>query len=236
MPLLMATRTTLPAANQTEPTYFSAQELIDLYLAESDRPSVIDISGGQPDLVPEWIPWTIEALKERDVAERVFLWSDDNLSNYYFGECLSPEQREAVAAHPMYARVACFKGYDEQSFAFNTRAAPELFDRQFEIFARLLAEGIDMYAYVTFTAPPKAGLARDMANFVDRLQRIHPHLLLRTVPLKIEVFTPTRSRVRARQTEAISFQHDVHAAWLEELDKRFSTEQRRAPICDVLMT
>jgi hypothetical protein len=33
----------------------SADALVKLYLAEADRPLVIDLSGGQPDLVPEWV-------------------------------------------------------------------------------------------------------------------------------------------------------------------------------------
>ena len=32
----------------------TAGELIDLYKLEPDAPQVIDLSGGQPDLVPEW--------------------------------------------------------------------------------------------------------------------------------------------------------------------------------------
>ncbi len=220
------------SADRRVSDYLSAEDLIELYLKEEHPPDLIDLSGGQPDLVPEWTFWMMEALEGRKLRE-VFLWSDDNLSNRYFWHFLTPDQRDYIASYPMYARVACFKGYNRESFSFNTKAAPDLFDQQFEIFRDLLAEGLDMYAYTTFTALPHSGLGDAMRSFVDRLQTIHPNLPLRTVPLKIDVFTPTSGRIREEHKRALRFQHDVHDAWLEELDRRFSSEERTTKITDV---
>lgn len=221
------------AADRRVAEYFTADQLIDSYLADAWHPLVIDLSGGQPDLVPEWVLWTMETLQARGVAKEVFLWSDDNLSNDFFWRFLGEDDRHFIASYPNYARVACFKGYDAESFTFNTRAAPDLFHRQFEIFGKLLAEGLDMYAYVTFTSSPSVDLQEHMRSFVDQLQRVHPNLPLRTVPLKIEVFSPTASRVGPEHLSALAFQCDVHAVWLEELEKRFSAADRQRSICDV---
>ncbi|MBE7467629.1 MAG: hypothetical protein HS114_00620 [Anaerolineales bacterium] len=224
---------TLLSANLRVSNYFTAGELIDMYLKEDNRPEVIDLTGGQPDLAPEWVLWTMEALKERGLAGKVFLWSDDNLSNRYFWDYLTPKQRNIIATFPKYSRVACFKGYDEASFAFNTLAAPDLFNQQFEIYGDLLQEGLDMYAYVTFASLPHHDICSAMARFVDRLQAIHSNLPLRTVPLKIEVFTPTQARITSEHQEALAFQYEVHNAWLEELSKRFSEVERNLLITDV---
>ena len=45
--------------------WLSADDLVDLYLRESEatRPGMIDLTGGQPELVPEWVPWMMEALR-----------------------------------------------------------------------------------------------------------------------------------------------------------------------------
>jgi len=69
----------------------TAGELVDAYLAIPGRPSVLDLSGGQPDLVPEWVSWTLRALDERRVSD-VYVWSDDNLSTDYFFTHLPPAE------------------------------------------------------------------------------------------------------------------------------------------------
>jgi uncharacterized Fe-S cluster-containing radical SAM superfamily protein len=137
----------LLSADPRRAAWLSAGELMELYLAEPNRPPVIDLTGGQPDLVPEWVPWMMRELRLRGLEREIFLWSDDNLSNDYFWRFLDDADRELVAAYPMYGKVCCFKGFNGASFAFNTGAAPALFDRQFDLMARLLTLGMDLYAY-----------------------------------------------------------------------------------------
>jgi hypothetical protein len=118
----------LLAANERQAGWLSAKQLLDLYLAEKNRPVVIDCSGGQPDLIPEWVPWMMTELRRRDLADSIYLWSDDNLSNDFFWRYLSPMQRREVAGYRNYGRVCCFKGFNAESFAFNTTADKALFD------------------------------------------------------------------------------------------------------------
>ena len=213
----------------------TADELVTLYLAEHNRPPVIDLSGGQPDLVPEWVPWTMRALRRRQLEETTFLWSDDNLSNDFYFTILAEEDREMVATYPNYARVGCFKGFNRTSFSFNTQAAPELYDRQFDLFERLLREGLELYAYVTLTTPSTAGIRDDVARFVDRLQAVHENLPLRTVPLEIQVFRPVRKRMRRAHHDARRNQDLARDAWITELEERFESCERERRITDVEM-
>ncbi|MHC4750500.1 MAG: hypothetical protein ACYTFW_11560 [Planctomycetota bacterium] len=179
-------------ADETNSKFFTAEQLIELMLEDEGRPDVIDLSGGQPDIVPEWTLWMMEALVQKGIEEEVFLWNDDNLSTDFLTRFLSKKQIAQMVGHPKYARVGCFKGFDSESFSFNTSASSKSFDMQFEVFSRLLKYGFDMYAYVTFTSPPVSNLSEKMESFVDRLQSVYTNLPLRTVPLKIEVFTPTK--------------------------------------------
>ena len=175
----------------------------------------------------------MDALRKHGVAEQVYLWSDDNLSTDYFWRHLTAAERLNIASYPLYGRVCCFKGYNAESFAFNTKAAPGLFSRQFELFARLLSLGIDLYAYATFTTPSAAGLEQDMRRFVDRLQDIHPNLPLRLVPLRIEAFGVVQPRVQPVHQRAIALQEDAVTAWNHEIGRRFSTPERLAPMPEV---
>lgn len=223
----------LLSGNRESSKMFSAAELVDMYLAEPCRPWILDLSGGQPDLVPEWVPWTMQALLNRGVEDDVFLWSDDNLSNDYFWLFLNERDIDLVANYPNYGRVCCFKGFDSASFAFNTRADPSLFDRQFDLMSRLLALRLDLYAYVTFTSPTRSQLPYAVSRFVDRLQQLAHYLPLRTVPLQVEIFTPVHARLDAESRDALTIQHVALDAWETELERRFSAEERAMPLVDI---
>ena len=224
----------LLAADQRYSKWTSPSELIDSYLEQANPPSVIDLTGGQPDLIPEWVPWTMTVLKEKDLAEKVYLWSDDNLSNDYFWQFLSSADIELIATYPNYGRVCCFKGFDAQSFTFNTRAEPKLFDQQFELMKRLLSLEIDLYAYVTFTSVSDDDLDSKVRRFVDRLQDLNENLPLRTIPLEIQAFTPTQGRLnKATEQDAIRCQKLAIEIWKSELDIRYSSKLRSLSISDV---
>lgn len=223
----------LLAGSESHSVWLTADQLVELYLAEENRPLVIDCSGGQPDLVPEWIPWMMEALQARGVSDSVYLWSDDNLSNDYFHRFLTGEQIRLISTYRNYGRVCCFKGYDSSSFAFNTRADKSLFARQFTLFSQLLAVDIDLYAYATFTSPTADELPSAMRIFVDRLQEIHPLTPLRVIPLRIETFGVVQPRVRSIHETALAVQEEAIIAWNEELRVRFSEAELSSPIVDL---
>lgn len=220
-------------ANRDHSAMVSCADLLDAYQAEESPPPVIDLTGGQPDLIPEWVPWMMEELRRRGLEGKVFLWSDDNLSKDYLWRFLSEEQLGLMASFSGYGRVACFKGYDAGSFHFNTLAEPELFNQQFELAARLLTLGVDNYFYATFTSPDISTLDSDMPRFVDRLQSIHPNLPLRLVPLEIQLFTPVHARMKDLQRQAFENQYRVVDSWSRELDMRFPSGQRSPGITSV---
>lgn len=217
----------LLSANPDHSGFKSVEELIDLYLAEPHRPQIVDLSGGQPDLVPEWSIWFADALSELGLEREVYLWSDDNLSNDYLWRYLTAGEINRLASYPYYGRVGCFKGFDEHSFSFNTSAAPELFGSQFGLMKRLVDAGFDVYGYATFTSDHDQNLVAKMSDFVDRLQsEVHPLFPLRTVPLRIFEFTPTRGRMRPEHHRSLDIQLEAVSAWSEELERRFSAELR----------
>ena len=104
----------LLSANPEHSQWVTARELIDLYLEQPGRPAVIDLTGGQPDLTPEWVPWMIREIQTRGLENDVYLWSDDNLSTDYFWRYLRDDDIELLRDAKNYGRVACFKGFDEE--------------------------------------------------------------------------------------------------------------------------
>ncbi len=183
----------LLGGNERLGEWVTADELVTRYAALDDRPPVLDLSGGSPDLTPEWVVWTAEALQRLGIAQEVYLWSDDNLSTDLTMKLLSEEDWETLRSIN-YGKVCCFKGFDSESFAFNTGADGTQFEKQFERFAAYAQMGIDLYAYVTFTGPDPAVAAEHTKLFVERLEKTVPGMMARTVPLRIEIFGATMKR------------------------------------------
>lgn len=211
----------------------TADELIELYLKEPNPPPMIDLSGGQPDLTPEWVPWMMEALIKRGLEDKVYLWSDDNLSNDYLWRYLSSSQIEAMLKYKLYSRVSCFKGIDEKSFSLNTKADPKLFVNQFELCNRLIKTGFDLYGYITLTAQTSTDFETAVPRFLDQLQSKNEMFPLRVIPLEVKMYHPLASRMNNTFEDMMKGQYPALEVWNKELEKRFTAEQLNLPITEI---
>lgn len=224
---------TLLDANSNHSSMVSVADLIGLWAAQPDPPVMIDLTGGQPEIVPEWIVWTMEEIRARGLEGKVYLWSDDNLSTDFFWTALSAAQRDTVKGFAGYGRVCCFKGFDSESFSFNTNAAPSEFSLQFDRAARLINLGVDLYGYATFTCPNIIDLRSKISAFIDRLRRLSDLLPLRVVPLHIESFTPTAGRLNILRSQALDNQQAAVEEWMECLGRIYPSSVRDRPIYSV---
>jgi uncharacterized Fe-S cluster-containing radical SAM superfamily protein len=216
-------------------SFLTCEEMVDLFLNQKNTPSVIDLSGGQPDLTPEWIPWMMKALIERGLDKNIYLWSDDNLSNDFLWKYLSNDQIDLMLSYKMYSRVCCFKGIDKNSFSLNTKADPKLFANQFELCKRLLEIKLDLYFYITLTATTDTNFELTIPKFFDSVQSINEMLPLRIVPLRIFEFTPVASRMSAVFTDMMKGQYKALEVWQKEMNKRFSKKLLELPITEIVL-
>ena len=205
------------AGNPKRARWLDAREMVDLYVGEPNRPAILDLSGGSPDIAPEWIGWTLDAIAERGLSAVTYVWSDDNLSTDLL---LRPEMRmvlDRVAGRRGYGRACCLKGYDAGSFSFNTGAAPEGWERQLGILAGYVRAGIDVYGYVTLTGPPGDQARDGVIRLLDRLQVIDPTLPSRFVPLRVTQFSAMTGRLDPARRRAIVAQDEAALAWEDGL-------------------
>jgi hypothetical protein len=77
-------------ADPNHSAWFTAPELVELYRQLADPPLIIDLSGGSPDLVPEWTLWMMRALQDAGLDRKTFLWTDDNLSTRTYSMSCQP--------------------------------------------------------------------------------------------------------------------------------------------------
>ena len=215
-------------------SFLTCDEMIDLYLREENPALMIDLTGGQPGLTPEWIPWMMQTLKGKGLDKKIYLWSDDNLSNDYLWKYLSNEQIDLMSSYEMYSRVCCFKGIDERSFSLNTKADPKFFSNQFELFNRLLEINLDLYCYIILVANTDTNFEMEIPKFLDKVQTIDEMLPLRILPLKIfDVYTPVSTRIDEKYKDMLNGQYIALDVWKKELLKRFSEKQLLLPITEI---
>lgn len=219
--------------NATQGKWISVPELFDLLLNEDNAPKVIDLSGGNPELTPEWIYWFMEELINRNLENKFYLWSDDTLSTEDMFKYMDEEQICFMSQYKGYGKVCCFKGFDEHSYSFNSSFSQKFFDSQFVRMQRYIDFGFDTYGYITLTTDNLDNVKENIVRFMDKLQSIRDWLPLKIVPLKIVKFTPTCSRIGKQQEIAINNQYKVLDVWQEELENRFTSIDRAKNIVDV---
>jgi len=117
----------LLSASKSNSDFKTADDLLDLYLQENKRPYIIDLSGGQPDIIPEWPVRMMEALIKRNLDDHCYLWLDDNLTTYNAWRYLTVKDFEVMRNFKNFGRVGCFKGFSPKSFHENTGAHPDIF-------------------------------------------------------------------------------------------------------------
>lgn len=222
----------LLSGNLNYASYLTASDLISKYMEIKDRPIVIILSGGQPDLVPEWLYWMMLELKRNHIHNKIYLWSDDNLTTDFFFKVLSIDQINFIKTYQNYGKVGCFKGFDPKSFNFNTRTNNVQFKQQFINLNKHIKLDIDVYAYVTLTAPEVELVEKRINNFIDKLQAIRYYLPLRTIPLEIKKYSPISS-ISEVFKRALENQHFIVKVWTDCLKERYSTKDLRKPITEI---
>lgn len=218
-------------ANKKNAEFKTADDLLELFLIEEEKPYIIDISGGQPDITPEWSVHIMKAFIFRNLQNKYYLWQDDNLTLYYPWNYLNSKDFNLIKNYKNYGRVGCFKGFSPESFHENTSIHPDLLLRQIDIMSKWVNEGIDIYGYITLTTSNLDNMKKKLRIFMDSIQdKIHPNFLLRIIPLKISIFSPFKNELKGWQKRALSNQFDVLSAWKEEIENRYSKKEQDNPI------
>lgn len=217
--------------------WFSMKELVDLLENNCTDKTVIDLSGGNPELTPEWPLWLARELKRRNLDEKYYIWSDDTLSTENMFSYLTDKEIKELASYKNYGKVCCFKGFDAESYEYNCKLSKEVFATSFKILKKYIDYGFDVYGYITLTTNNVANIESKIASFMDKVQKEVSYCFpLRIVPLKIFQFTPTKSRMIKNidsKKIAIENQNIVIKAWVKELNKRFDKKEISQNICDV---
>lgn len=179
----------LVCGNEKRTKFFSCDDLIELYLKNENKSYNIDLSGGNPDIAPEWCLWFMKSLEKCNLKGIVSLWVDDNLGTDYLFTKISKKDREYMASFPKHVRLCCIKGYDDDSIIFNVRNKNASLKMQLKRLEQLIQEGFEVIVYLTFVGP-KGNISKEkIETLFYMLYNINPHLPLRCIPIIIKEFT-----------------------------------------------
>jgi len=190
--------------------YFSAKEMVDVflkerrrYLKEGKELNVIRLSGGETTcLIPELILDVHDEIEHRNLSDSVYIWADCNLSTLTYLRD-AQDGLSKIARNKNFGIVGCLKtGGNEQSgqndFAHITKAQPEYFSKQFEVLGFLVNTiKADTYVYlVPIIYGEKDIYQKRLHESVLRLLKIHENLPLRTNVLQIRKYSPVEKNIR----------------------------------------
>lgn len=171
--------------------FFSAKELVDMYLSLDVPPKNIDISGGSPDLVPEFIYWFLKELENRGLMGKVSIWVDSNLEYEHF-RTLSPDVVSYIAEFPNIMFLCSLKGWDEESASLNARSK-NVFKNQIKGIEFLIKSKIPFYFYLTFVSV-NSKITPDIKELFRILYCIDRSVPLRAIVLKVSSFSAMSSK------------------------------------------
>ncbi|MFI3163497.1 MAG: radical SAM protein [Bacillota bacterium] len=216
--------------------WMSCSEIIDELEKYCLGNTVIDLSGGNPELTPEWPLWLLREIEKRGLSAKYYVWSDDTLSSCSMELYLSTDEIHELASYRNYGKVCCFKGFNEYSYTYNSGISGKNFLKSFDYLKRYIDYGFDVYGYITLTIDTLENLENEISNFFDLVEsRCCKNFLLRIIPLKIFIFAPTKNRLDVTDCyySGINNQEKVLDAWVKELGKRFSKEELTKSIVSV---
>ena len=175
----------LNVANRKKGMYFSAEEIIDHFLAareKSQKPmNVVRISGGNPTLVPQIISDIFNQITKRKL--NVYLWIDTNLSTPKYMQNIS-DFRD-ILSQKNVGVVGCFKGTCKEDFSMITGADAQYYEMQYETAKWLLDQKTDFYVYLPALVYEN-NIEEKLRLFIEKLIKLNKNLPLRTEILEIK--------------------------------------------------
>ena len=213
--------------------WFSVSELFNLFERENNDVKVIYLSGGNPELVPEFVYSFMKELDKRKRSQEIFLWSDDVLTTDFLIEKMSKEQINYMTKYKNYAKICCLKGFDNESFEYNTGMDKKEFDNQIKRLKICIDIGFDVYGYIILVCKDLNDIESKIKKTMDKLQEISYFLPLRIIPIKIEKFSAVIERLNEEREQSILNQYQVLQIWNNELYNRFTKTELECNIADL---
>jgi uncharacterized Fe-S cluster-containing radical SAM superfamily protein len=192
----------------------SSENIIDRFLEQRDtdrahnkHSNVLRITGGEPFLLPELLVECLRLLKEKNLDEDIFVWTETNLEPFvgepgdaFMDRSPNKDILEELGTFNNFLVHPCFHGLDEVEFSNITNFTRHsiTLDQQIGGLKRLVDSGIDVYP----TFGSNVCNPQNVSNLFKKLQsKIHPNIPLKLALIEYKCdYEPVVDRVRNRQS------------------------------------
>jgi uncharacterized Fe-S cluster-containing radical SAM superfamily protein len=223
--------------------YLTAEELVDKFIEQrvkdmaSGLPSnVLRISGGEPFLAPDLILGCLEEIKKRRLDERIFVWSETNLSPFLkesvAGKSLVEEwtDLDKISGYKNFAVHPCVHGITPESLYEVTRVDGKYFEGLIDGLGLLIQHRIDIYP----TFSPNMCPPEQVESFFQKLLSINRNLPLRFALIEYHLDYPAiLARSEAYKHETIYNKYLVVQKWNELLQETYDLSYAEKPRHDI---
>lgn len=225
--------TDLLSGNSSKGRFLTFSEMVEII--RNSGTGIVDLTGGQPDLVPEW-PLALETELNNDPsgAGNYHIRTEDNLNNDFLWRFLSDFDVSRLASSPNHTHIGCFKGFNDESLRNSTRTAVEgSYSTQMLIARRLFESGFEPYYYAVFPVAHTDNLEHDIHVFFHDLQKIVEWLPLRVVPLKLRPTTTWQQKTSSDYRP--DYEDIAHEIWFALVEKHFGRVAFETELKEVLI-
>lgn len=202
--------------------YMSPAELLDLCCEDGKYPDNIDISGGSPDLVPEFTIWMLEEIEKRGLKGKISVWVDSNLNGEYYEKCLSNSDLHYISQFPGFKFLCSLKGWNEESAYFNS-GLRGVFRQQIECLEFFSKNGMNLYIYLTLLSSNFPS-EEDLRKLFAQLYAINRDLPTYTIPLGIKPFHAVSENAKASLLNAWKMQIECANMWDSIMLEQYSAD------------
>lgn len=219
--------------------YLTPDELIGRFIEQRRKDitlgiesNVLRISGGEPFLAPDLILSCLEKIKELKLENRVFIWSETNLSPFLkepdsqkslaekWGDLDKISRFKNFAVHP------CLHGITPENLYENSNIDGDWFDDLVNGLKVLTRHKIDVYpTFSSNTCPPN-----HVEELFERLLSINKRLPLRFALIDYHLdYPPILKRPSAQTHETVYNKYMVIYKWNELLQNEYGLSYAEVP-------
>jgi len=182
--------------------YFTVKEVLDMWRNNEEK-GVLRITGGEPFLAPEFLIEIGKEIKKLKEKQR-YLWIDTNL----LGKKYDLVAKTLSDLEIPFGICGCFKGFDKETFRFNTNAPKDLFNKQFNN-ARTILNNLYNNGELFFYVPEileninEKEIEKKIINFYEQLtSKVHELAPLRVTVLKIKSYEANKEKLDFKRLES----------------------------------